>query len=108
MDETPKIFSVSDLHDLNEFARQKTGVTVDSMREMAYRKGCHQTASRIYSAALGLKSRDEIISFLGSIEDVLQEIRQDGGPHHALLDEAIGAALSRKNNEHEKKRSNEN
>lgn len=96
MDEEPKIFSVSDLHDLNEFAKSKIGITVDSMKEMIYRKACHQTASRIYSTATGLKSREEIISFLGAMEDVLQEIREDQKLHLSLLDEAISEALSRK------------
>ncbi|MGA2526356.1 MAG: hypothetical protein ABSF79_07055 [Smithellaceae bacterium] len=94
MTDESKIFTIADLQEINEFAKFKTGVTVDEMRERTYRKGCHQTAAMIHSAIGELKSKDEIIQFVGALEDVLADIRGDSEPHPGLLDEARQKAFS--------------
>ncbi len=81
-----KIFAASDLSELNQF---NIGVIIDQLHEMSYRKGCHQTASMVYDAAKELKTREDIMNFLGALESVLSDIRGDSSPHPGLLHEAI-------------------
>lgn len=57
--------------------------------EMAYRKGCHQTAARINDLVVAMTSRADIVEFLGLLEDVLEEFRYSGKPQGCLLDEAV-------------------
>ena len=90
MEKDPKIFTASDLGELNQF---NIGVIIDQMQEMSYRKGCHQTASMVFDAVKKLKTKEDIMNFLGTLEDVLVNIRGDSSPHPGLLHEAIRRAV---------------
>lgn len=52
--------------------------------EVAYRRGCHQTAARIYGRLMAGADME----WVGRLEDVLLELRNDTELHVSLLDEA--------------------
>ena len=53
--------------------------------ESGYRRGCHQTASRIYMALISGKDEE----WVGILEDVLGEMRTDRKPYAGYLDVAM-------------------
>lgn len=94
MDKKSKIISESELAAINEDIKLKMGISISEMKEISYRKGCHQTVARIYGAIQEFKTRDEIVDFIGLLEDILGSFRHDEEPHPNMLDEAISRAKS--------------
>lgn len=57
--------------------------------EKSYRRGCHQTASRIATEIRGMRSLSVAARFIEHLADMLGDFRYDREDHPVLLDEAI-------------------
>ncbi len=92
MDDKPKIISAAELSSINADVKARMGVSINEIKERSYLKACHQTAARIFGSIQELKTRDEIINFIGYLEDTLENFRNSEESHPDVLNEAINRA----------------